>query len=362
MAAPRQVGPASWPVGNVKPAFQPATPTFLSAPDALSSAPGRPPGASRPVIKRPVPLQPLVAPTPALKSLSRPAHKPVAADQKAQRQLGRLLDADTRSGVDFESDGPRRLPHHQLAARDIGRVVGAGDAQRQRKFGRPRCQVLDLARPRPAPAHEVQPRDRFQGANEDAPGGAGRFAHQVEALIHPVDEVDVDVARRPEDDLRARGDAPRGVGGLVAGAEVGFGFHDDAGGGAVDEDFAEQVARRIDGRAGVKRTRQNWTECHSSQCTMALMRLFTGLDLPEDVVANLERLLAKLRPAARIGWSAPANLHITTKFIGEWPDERLEELKQALVSVEARAAIDVAVRKVGFFPNARAPRVFWCGV
>jgi 2'-5' RNA ligase len=92
------------------------------------------------------------------------------------------------------------------------------------------------------------------------------------------------------------------------------------------------------------------------------MRLFTGLDLPKDVVGNLERLLGKLRPAARIGWSAPANLHITTKFIGEWPDERLEEMKEALVSVEARAAIDVAVRKVGFFPNARAPRVFWCGV
>jgi 2'-5' RNA ligase len=95
---------------------------------------------------------------------------------------------------------------------------------------------------------------------------------------------------------------------------------------------------------------------------MALMRLFTGLDLPEDVVGNLERLLGELRPAARIGWSTPANLHITTKFIGEWPDGRLEELKRALAAVEARAPIAVAVRKVGFFPNARAPRVFWCGV
>jgi len=92
------------------------------------------------------------------------------------------------------------------------------------------------------------------------------------------------------------------------------------------------------------------------------MRLFTGLDLPEDVVGNLERLLEKLRPAARIAWSAPANLHITTKFIGKWPDERLEELKQALAAVEARAAIEVAIRKVGFFPNAREPRMFWCGV
>jgi len=28
---PAKVGPASWPVGNVEQAFQPATPTFLSA-------------------------------------------------------------------------------------------------------------------------------------------------------------------------------------------------------------------------------------------------------------------------------------------------------------------------------------------
>jgi hypothetical protein len=32
----------------------------------------------------------------------------------------------------------------------------------------------------------------------------------------------------------------------------------------VDEDFAEQVASDIDGRAAVKRTRQDGTEGHSS--------------------------------------------------------------------------------------------------
>jgi len=53
------------------------------------------------------------------------------------------------------------------------------------------------------------------------------------------------------------------------------------------------------------------------------MRLFTGLDLPADVVHNLEQLLQRLRPTARIHWSLAANLHITTKFIGEWPEERL---------------------------------------
>ena len=92
------------------------------------------------------------------------------------------------------------------------------------------------------------------------------------------------------------------------------------------------------------------------------MRLFTGLDLPAEVVRNLEKLLEELRPTAHIQWSPPANLHITTKFIGEWPEERLDELKSALAGVPGRAGIPLHIHKVGFFPNPHSPRIFWCGI
>jgi 2'-5' RNA ligase len=92
------------------------------------------------------------------------------------------------------------------------------------------------------------------------------------------------------------------------------------------------------------------------------MRLFTGLELPAGVVRNLEGLIGRLRPAARIQWSPPANLHVTTKFIGEWPEQRLEELRMALEVVPVAGPLPVRIRSLGFFPNERAPRVFWCGV
>jgi 2'-5' RNA ligase len=92
------------------------------------------------------------------------------------------------------------------------------------------------------------------------------------------------------------------------------------------------------------------------------MRLFTGLDLPAEVVRNLEQLLRQLRPAARINWSPPANLHITTKFIGEWPEERLVELQGKLAALPPRRVIAVHIRAVGFFPNPHSPRNFWCGI
>ena len=82
------------------------------------------------------------------------------------------------------------------------------------------------------------------------------------------------------------------------------------------------------------------------------MRLFTGIDLPLDIVRNLESLLDRLRPTAPVKWSPAANLHITTRFIGEWPAERLPELEDALAAIPAAGAIPIHVRKLGLEKTA----------
>ena len=92
------------------------------------------------------------------------------------------------------------------------------------------------------------------------------------------------------------------------------------------------------------------------------MRLFVAIDLPQQVISNLERLIAHLRPTARIRWSRAENLHLTTKFVGEWPQERLEELKAELRGLTQREPIPIEVRELGFFPNSHSPRVFWASV
>ena len=92
------------------------------------------------------------------------------------------------------------------------------------------------------------------------------------------------------------------------------------------------------------------------------MRLFTAIDLPQEVTGQLDALITKLRPLANIRWSPVANLHITTKFIGQWPEERLAELRAALSGIGRRAAIPIRVKGLGFYPNRKSPRVFWAGV
>jgi|SRR5579871_2216171 len=92
------------------------------------------------------------------------------------------------------------------------------------------------------------------------------------------------------------------------------------------------------------------------------MRLFTAIDISDDVRNHLERLLTHLRPAAHLKWSPIYNLHITMKFIGEWPESELDQLKIALSCVPKRAAFSIDVRGLGWFPNPHHPRVFWAGV
>ena len=92
------------------------------------------------------------------------------------------------------------------------------------------------------------------------------------------------------------------------------------------------------------------------------MRLFTGIDLREDVRDRLERLLTILRPCAHVKWSPVYNLHVTLKFIGEWPEEKLPPLEAALRTLAPREPITAEVKGVGWYPNPHHPRVFWVAV
>ncbi len=92
------------------------------------------------------------------------------------------------------------------------------------------------------------------------------------------------------------------------------------------------------------------------------MRIFIGIDLDPDVRARIARFLDGVQgfaPDAR--WVRPESLHITLKFIGEQPPERGEAISERLRRVEG-GAFDIRSRGYGFFPTAKAPRVFWIGI
>ncbi len=92
------------------------------------------------------------------------------------------------------------------------------------------------------------------------------------------------------------------------------------------------------------------------------MRLFTGISIAPGVVERLYNLLAPLKAKARLQWTPPENFHVTTKFLGEWPDEKLKLILEALHNMPKPAPFALDVERLGFFPNPYSPRVLWAGV
>ena len=91
------------------------------------------------------------------------------------------------------------------------------------------------------------------------------------------------------------------------------------------------------------------------------MRLFTALELNTKVIANLTELVRRLRPVAPIRWVHPQNMHVSLKYIGEWPESRLDTLVRSLSEVRVTQPMTVPLAGLGYFPSAQRPRVFWGG-
>jgi len=92
------------------------------------------------------------------------------------------------------------------------------------------------------------------------------------------------------------------------------------------------------------------------------MRIFIGIDLDPAVRARIVRFLEGVQgfaPEAR--WVRPESLHITLKFIGEQKEEQVAAIAERLRLVRS-GPIEIQIAGYGFFPTARAPRVFWIGI
>jgi 2'-5' RNA ligase len=93
------------------------------------------------------------------------------------------------------------------------------------------------------------------------------------------------------------------------------------------------------------------------------MRLFVALSIPEETRSSLAALVSRLRPSCRTArWVRMEGVHITLKFIGETPAEKLQGIRASLASIPRRDPIALKFRGLAFFPDARRPRVLWAGI
>ncbi|MHB8780631.1 MAG: RNA 2',3'-cyclic phosphodiesterase [Candidatus Geothermincolia bacterium] len=97
---------------------------------------------------------------------------------------------------------------------------------------------------------------------------------------------------------------------------------------------------------------------------MSDLRLFVAVDIPERLKQAIAKGIGSCRrvaPDAR--WVRPENLHLTLKFLGATPQERIDDIAAALESVcGGHATMHMAMQGPVAFPDARRARVFWVGL
>ena len=92
------------------------------------------------------------------------------------------------------------------------------------------------------------------------------------------------------------------------------------------------------------------------------MRIFVGIDLDPEVRSRIARFIEGIQgfaPHAR--WMRPESLHVTLKFIGEQPADRIDAITDKLRQIKA-PSLELKITGYGFFPTAKAARVFWIGM
>jgi 2'-5' RNA ligase len=124
------------------------------------------------------------------------------------------------------------------------------------------------------------------------------------------------------------------------------------------------VECRIKNGARVQRFKYFKTVAEES--TTERFRLFVAIPVPDAVRKDMIRVQRELQPLAPPGavrWTKPEQFHLTLRFLGDVPSDRAGALQESVRAVcSGTPVLRLRAKGVGFFPNARSPRVVWVGV
>lgn len=90
--------------------------------------------------------------------------------------------------------------------------------------------------------------------------------------------------------------------------------------------------------------------------------------MPDPVRESVEFLVAKVRAESEPGrrevrWVRLDGLHVTLRFLGPTPDERIGDVAAAVSATASSAApFEAGLDGAGAFPDSRRPRGLWLGI
>ncbi|PIU21604.1 MAG: RNA 2',3'-cyclic phosphodiesterase [Candidatus Diapherotrites archaeon CG08_land_8_20_14_0_20_34_12] len=88
-----------------------------------------------------------------------------------------------------------------------------------------------------------------------------------------------------------------------------------------------------------------------------MKRIFIAVNLPDEIKESFQKLIEKL-PKEKVKAVKKENLHITMKFLGDIPEEKLAEIYSKLQDLNKFVKFEVELSDIGFFKT----RILWIGI
>ena len=94
------------------------------------------------------------------------------------------------------------------------------------------------------------------------------------------------------------------------------------------------------------------------------IRCFVAIEIPHPIQGLLKPVQTRLQSEIRrASWTKLGNFHLTLKFLGDVPPERVDVVSEAVQNVaDAQVPFSIEFGGVGAFPNFTRPRVLWVGI
>jgi 2'-5' RNA ligase len=94
------------------------------------------------------------------------------------------------------------------------------------------------------------------------------------------------------------------------------------------------------------------------------IRSFIAIELSSGAKEEVSRVLEELKKAkADVKWVKPNAVHLTLKFLGYVPEEKIPKIKECLEEVCRNfSPFDIALGGIGTFPFWTRPKVLWIGI
>lgn len=97
----------------------------------------------------------------------------------------------------------------------------------------------------------------------------------------------------------------------------------------------------------------------------ATLRTFFACNISDSNLSLINKLLSELKSSTpnAVKWVDPKNLHLTIKFIGEFRQADIENIKPLLSNALSDfSSFPVTIQTLGAFPSFGKPQVIWLGL